>query len=394
MRIPDRLTALVDEGIIQEVVRPLMSGKEAQVYLVLSGGVQRVAKIYKEAQNRTFKQRAEYTEGRKVRNSRDQRAMGKGSRHGRAQDEEAWRSAEVDMLYRLQAAGVRVPAPQYFIEGVLIMELITDEDGHPAPRLAELPLDRDRAIRIFDQLLAEVVRMLSVGVVHGDLSEYNVLMGADGPVVIDFPQSVSAAGNLNARKLLLRDVDNLQRFLAKFAPDRRPLPYAQELWQLYESGELTPDVRLTGRYRAVDRQANTDAVLALIDDARRDEQRRRQGLGLRMPGTPARPPAPALRTPSGPGGGSTKPAPPRPEAPRGNKPSESSRGSAGSAGRPQTTNGQEGAANPKPRRHRRRRRKAAPTSPTPGSRPPSEQPWASLECSRSFMRQHPLRDKL
>jgi RIO kinase 1 len=285
MRIPDRLVSLTDEGIVQQVVRPLMSGKEAQVYLVVSGGEQRVAKVYKESQDRTFKQRAQYTEGRVVRNSRDQRAMTKRTRHGREQDEAAWRAAEVDVIYRLRAAGVRVPTPYHFIDGVLIMELITDADGNPAPRLGDVSLDRDGATKIFYQLLAEVVRMLCAGVVHGDLSNFNVLMGTDGPVIIDFPQAVNASSNQNARKLLLRDVDNLHRFLAPFAPERQPPPYAQEMWNLYQRGELTPEARLSGRFRSSERQANTDAVLALISDAEQDERRRRQTLGLSLRGT-------------------------------------------------------------------------------------------------------------
>ncbi len=305
MRIPDRLTSLADEGIIQEVVRPLMSGKEAQVYLVLSGGEERVAKVYKESQDRSFKQRSEYTEGRKVRNSRDQRAMGKHSRHGREQDEAAWRSAEVDMIYRLRAAGVRVPVPYHFVDGVLIMELVKDAEGQPAPRLGDLHLEADAARQIYDHLLREVVRMLCAGVVHGDLSDFNVLVGPDGPVIIDFPQAVNASSNQNARKLLLRDVDNLHRFYAPFAPSsrgRQPPPYAQEMWQLYQCGELTPDTKLSGRYRASDKQANTDDLLALVADAERDERKRREKLGLSMRGTsnqPALPPSAATR--NGPG---------------------------------------------------------------------------------------------
>jgi RIO kinase 1 len=284
MDTPDRLGALTDEGILQDVVRPLMSGKEAQVYLVISEGEPRVAKVYKEANDRSFKQRAEYTEGRTVRNSRDQRAMAKRSKHGRAQDEAAWRSAEVDMIYRLRDAGVRVPVPYHFIDGILIMELVTDADGNPAPRLGDLTLDASAATRIFEHLLAEVVRMLAAGVVHGDLSDFNVLMGVDGPVIIDFPQSVNAANNQNAKKLLARDVDNLHRFLARFAPGRPALPYAQEMWQLYERGELRADTQLTGRYTAPAHQANAHAVLDIVADAQRDERRRRERLGLPMHG--------------------------------------------------------------------------------------------------------------
>jgi RIO kinase 1 len=289
MRIPDSLVSLADEGIIEEVLRPLMSGKEAQIYLLRSGGEQRVAKVYKASHERSFRQRAEYTEGRKVRNTRDQRAMAKRTRHGRDQDEAAWRAAEVDMIYRLHAAGVRVPTPYQFIDGVLIMELISDEEGNPAPRLGDVELDRESALQIYDQLLREVVRMLCAGVVHGDLSDFNVLMAPDGPVIIDFPQAVNASSNANARKLLLRDVDNLHRFLLRFVPERRPLPYAEEMWQLYQRGELTPDVRLSGRYRAAENRVNTDSVLGLIADAERDERRRRSNLGMSLRGTTDQP---------------------------------------------------------------------------------------------------------
>ena len=280
MRTPASLLSLVDEGIVDEVVRPLMSGKEAQVYLVRCGTALRVAKIYKDAQHRSFKQRAEYTEGRNVRNSRDQRAMSKRTSHGREQDEAAWRSAEVDMIYRLRTAGVRVPIPFNFVDGVLIMELVTDESGQPAPRLGDMKLDREAATKIFDRLIAEVIRMLSAGVVHGDLSDFNVLMGTDGPVIIDFPQAVDASGNQNARKLLLRDVDNLHNFISRFIPGRAPPPFAQEMWQVYERGELTPDYKLRGTYRAPQVKAGTGDVLSLIADADYDERRRRESRGV------------------------------------------------------------------------------------------------------------------
>ena len=284
MRIPERLSSLAEQGIIEEVVRPLMSGKEAEVFLIVSGGELRVAKVYKEAQDRTFKNRAQYTEGRKVRNSRDQRAIDKRSRHGRAQDEASWRSTEVDMIYRLSAAGVRVPTPHHFVDGVFIMELVTDADGNPAPRLGELRFSPEEATKIFDHLLTEVVRMLCAGVVHGDLSDFNVLMSADGPVVIDFPQAVDASSNQNARKLLLRDVDNLHRFLSRFAPNRARRSHAHEMWDLYASSELTPETRLTGQHRASTKRADTDAVLELIGDANYDERRRREQNGLSMRG--------------------------------------------------------------------------------------------------------------
>jgi len=290
MRIPDSLVSLADQGILQEVVRPLMSGKEAEVFLVVSGGELRVAKVYKEAQNRSFKNRAEYTEGRKVRNSRDQRAIEKRSRHGRAKDEAAWRSTEVDMIYRLREAGVRVPTPHHFVDGVLIMELVKDADGNPAPRLGEVSLDLDEATAIFEQLLTEVVRMLCAGVVHGDLSDFNVLMGADGPVVIDFPQSVDASSNQNARTLLVRDVGNLQRFLSRYPGARPARPHAEEMWELYASSLLTPETKLRGEYQASKKRADTAAVLELIGDADHDERRRRQVMGLNMRGVAAAPP--------------------------------------------------------------------------------------------------------
>jgi RIO kinase 1 len=298
MQPPDSLITLINEGIIDEVVRPLMSGKEAQVYLVRSRDELRVAKVYKEAQKRSFKQKADYTEGRSVRNSRDRRAISKRTRYGREQDEAAWRSAEVDMMYRLSAAGVRVPTPYDFIEGVLVMELVSDENGDPAPRLGDLKLEPAGAQRLFDQILAEVIRMLAAGVVHGDLSDFNVLVGADGPVVIDFPQAVEASSNQNARKLLLRDVDNLHHFIAPFFPDRLSPPFAQEMWRLYERGELTPDTKLKGRFRTSTKAVNTEEVLGLIADADDDERRRRLAAGS-APGRGARP-APGAKLALGP----------------------------------------------------------------------------------------------
>jgi RIO kinase 1 len=286
MRVPPRLESLAKEGLIEKVVRPLMSGKEAEVFLVVSGGELRVAKVYKEAENRSFKNRAEYTEGRKLRNTRDQRAVEKRSRHGRTKDEAAWHATEVDMIYRLRDAGVRVPTPHHYAEnvGVLIMELVRDEAGNPAPRLGEVRLEAEEAIGIFDHLLAEVVRMLCAGVVHGDLSDFNVLLGADGPVVIDLPQAVDAAANQNARRLLVRDVDNLQRFRARFAPDDPHLPYAEEMWELYAASLLTPGTALRGEYQAPELRVDTAVILELIGDASLDEQRRRASMGLSVKG--------------------------------------------------------------------------------------------------------------
>lgn len=264
-----------------------MSGKEAQVFLVESQGELRVAKVYKEAQNRSFKHRAEYTEGRKTRNSRDQRALERRSKHGRAQDEAAWKSTEVDVIRRLHAGGVRVPTPYAFIDGVLVMECVVGPDGYPAPRLGDLSFDPETALFVYDRVLREVVRMLAAGVVHGDLSEFNVLVTGDEPVIIDFPQSVDTARNANARRLLLRDVDNMHRFLARHAPRAPRRPYAEEMWELYESNALTAETRLTGRYRPSARRTGGDSLLDLIRDADRDERRRRDALGLRGGPRPA-----------------------------------------------------------------------------------------------------------
>lgn len=289
MRIPESLATLAEYGIIQEVVRPLMSGKEAQVYLVIADGEERVAKIYKEAAHRSFKHRAEYTEGRGVRNTRDQRAISKRSTHGRAQDEAAWRATEVNMISRLQSAGVRVPVAYNFIDGVLVMELVKDADGNPAPRLGDLEFTPEAATAIYNILIRDVVKMLCAGVVHGDLSDFNVLLAADGPVLIDFPQAVDSAHNPNARKLLLRDVDNLHDFLSRFVKNVRRLPYAEEMWELYQNNGLTPETPLSGRYQPSAKKADTASVLALIEDANRDERRRREVFGIK--GGPAIPAA-------------------------------------------------------------------------------------------------------
>ncbi len=275
MKAPESLETLVDYGIIQEVVRHLMSGKEAQVYIVLAGGVESVAKVYKEANQRTFKHRSDYTEGRRTRNTRDQRAMSKRSQHGRKKDEDAWRTTEVEMIYRLRHAGVRVPEPINFVEGVLLMELVKDGAGNAAPRLGDLTFSPSEALEIYHTLIREVVRMLCAGVIHGDLSVFNVLMSDRGPVVIDFPQSVEPTHNPNSQRLLLRDVENLHRFLARFAPDEPVLPYGEEIWSLFQANRLAPDTELTGRYEAPTAKADTEEVMALIEDASRDNQMRR-----------------------------------------------------------------------------------------------------------------------
>jgi RIO kinase 1 len=274
MKIPKRLQPLVDDGVIDSVVRQLMSGKEAMVFVVRCGDETRCAKVYKEADKRSFRQAVDYTENRKTKNSRQARAMAKGSRFGREAQERAWQNAEVDALYRLAAAGVRVPKPYNFHEGVLLMELVTDEEGNAAPRLNDLDFTPEQATELHHRLIREVVRMLSAGVVHGDLSEYNILLGADGPVIIDLPQAIDAAGNNHAPRMLVRDVDNLRGFFGEFAPDLLATDYGKEIWALYESGLLQPDTPLTGRFEHDETTADLESVMREIDDARLEEAAR------------------------------------------------------------------------------------------------------------------------
>nr|MBZ4212101.1 serine protein kinase RIO [Rhodoferax sp.] len=242
MKAPRRLQSLIDEGLIDLVVRQLMSGKEATVYVVRCGDETRCAKIYKEATQRSFRQAVDYTENRKVKNTRQARAMAKGSRFGRQAQEAAWQSAEVDALYRLAAAGVRVPQPFNFHDGVLLMELVVDAQGDAAPRLNDLVFSPEQAKAHHATLIAEVVRMLCAGLIHGDLSEFNILMAGDGPVIIDLPQAVDAAGNNHAQRMLLRDVANLRDFFGKFAPELLGTDYGPEIWTLYQTGLLATDV--------------------------------------------------------------------------------------------------------------------------------------------------------
>lgn len=288
MRVPERLLPLMDQGVIDDVIRPLMAGKEAQIFLVEAKGEMRVAKVYKEADHRSFKHRSDYMEGRKVRNTRQQRAMAKRSKHGRRELEAAWRTAEVDAIYRLRAAGVRVPEPFEFVDGVLVMELVQGEDGLPAPRLADLSFPPAEAEALFHDLVREVVKMLCAGVVHGDLSDFNVLMGTHGPVIIDFPQWVDPAHNRNARKLLIRDVDNLQSFLGRWAQRLRNRRYGKEMWDLFEHNELRPHTELSGNFTPRPKQDDTYALLREIEELERESRARREALGL--PVRPARQP--------------------------------------------------------------------------------------------------------
>jgi RIO kinase 1 len=277
MKTPTGLQPLIDDGVIDQVLRPLKSGKEAAVYVVRSGDDVRCAKVYKDMAQRSFKQRVQYQEGRKVRGSREARAIGNASRYGRRQQEAEWKNAEVDALYRLRDAGVRVPEPFGYFHGVLVMELVTDTDGHVAPRLGEVELEPVQAREYHGVLVRQVVRMLCCGVIHGDLSAYNVLAGADGPVLIDFPQVVSAAGNNAARTMLLRDVNNLTASLGRWAPELLDTWHGEEMWALFERGALRPDTELTGRFVHEYRKVDLDSVRHAINDAREQALIRQQG---------------------------------------------------------------------------------------------------------------------
>ena len=276
MKPPRRLQSLIDEGLIDMVVRQLMSGKEATVYVVRCGDETRCAKIYKEATQRSFRQAVDYTENRKVKNTRQARAMAKGTRFGRQAQEAAWQSAEVDALYRLAAAGVRVPQPFNFHDGVLLMELVVDAQGDAAPRLNDLVFSPEQAKAHHATLIGEVVRMLCAGLIHGDLSEFNILMAGDGPVIIDLPQAVDAAGNNHAQRMLLRDVANLRDFFGKFAPELLSTDYGPEIWTLYQTGLLSTELVLTGHFDRKTAAVDLGSVLREIDDARSEEAARRQ----------------------------------------------------------------------------------------------------------------------
>jgi RIO kinase 1 len=282
MKTPPRLQTLVEEGLIDTVVRQLMSGKEAMVYVVRCGEETRCAKIYKEATNRSFRQAVDYTENRKVKNSRQARAMAKGSKFGREAQEAAWQSAEVDALYRLADAGVRVPKPYNFFEGVLLMELVTDANGDAAPRLNDVAFTPEEALGHHAMLIKQVVRMLCAGVVHGDLSEFNILLAEDGPVIIDLPQAVDAAGNNHAKRMLLRDVDNLRGFFGQFAPALLKTDFGLEIWELYQRGALDNEVALTGRFVRQSGAVDVGGLMREIDDARAEDAARR----LRMQSAP------------------------------------------------------------------------------------------------------------
>jgi RIO kinase 1 len=277
MKTPPALQPLIDDGIIDEVIRSLKSGKEATVYVVRVGSEQRCAKVYRDMAQRSFQQRSQYQEGRKVRGSRQTRAIGKKTRYGRKEEESAWKNAEVNALYQLTSAGVRVPRPYGYFNGVLIMELVTDAAGNSAPRLGEVELTAEQACEYHEFLIRQVVRMLCVGLIHGDLSEYNVLIGSGGPVIIDLPQAVNATGNNSALPLLERDVNNIRGTLARYAPKLLDTQFAQEIWALFEKGELRPDSTLTGFFARSTVSADVDCVVVAIDDARDEALRRQRG---------------------------------------------------------------------------------------------------------------------
>jgi RIO kinase 1 len=279
MKAPPRLQALIEEGLIDSVVRQLKSGKEADVFVVRCGDDTCAAKVYKEANKRGFRQAVDYTENRKVRNSRQARAMTKRTAYGREQQEAAWQSAEVDALYRLAAAGVRVPQPHNFHDGVLLMELVADGQGAAAPRLNDLSFTEAEARELHGTLIDEVVRMLCAGVIHGDLSEFNILLAGDGPVIIDLPQAVDAAGNNHAPRMLLRDVDNLRNFFGQYAPALLATRFGPEIWALYAAGLLVPGMPLTGRYERKAGEVDLSGLLREIEDARLEEAARLLRMG-------------------------------------------------------------------------------------------------------------------
>jgi RIO kinase 1 len=276
MKTPAGLQPLIDDGVIDEVLRSLKSGKEATVYVVRTGSQVRCAKVYRDMGQRSFQKRAQYQEGRKVRGSRQARAMSKSTRFGRKEQESAWKNAEVDALYKLVAADVRVPKPYGYFNDVLIMELVTDAAGHPAPRLGEVDLSPELAREYHGFLIRQIVRMLSLGLIHGDLSEFNVLVGPDGPVIIDLPQAVNAAGNNNAFAMLERDVNNIRNTLGRFAPELLQTQFAREMWSLFEQGELRADSVLTGIFARDESQSDPDSVLAVIEDAREEAEEAKQ----------------------------------------------------------------------------------------------------------------------
>ena len=295
MKTPKRLEPLLEDGLIDEVVRPLMSGKESSVYVVRCGKELRCAKVYNEANKRGFRQAAEYQEGRKTRNSRDARAMAKGSKYGRKEQEEAWQNAEVSALFRLANAGVRVPKPYDYQDGVLLMEMVDDGYGDAAPRLNDVDLLPEDAREFHAFMIREIVKMLCAGLVHGDLSEFNVLLDPHGPVIIDLPQAVDAAANNHAFSMLERDVRNMAEYFGQFAPELLRTRYAKEMWALFEEGKLTPDSELTGEFEEPEEEADVDAVMREIRAALAEQARREAALNAEDAPSDEPPPPPWLQ---------------------------------------------------------------------------------------------------
>ncbi|MCK5818841.1 MAG: serine protein kinase RIO [Psychromonas sp.] len=280
MKTPQKIQPLIDDGLVDTVLKQLMSGKEATIYVVQCGGSIRCAKVYKDANQRSFKKATLYNEGRKVRNGRRARAMDKGSKYGRQQQEEIWQHAEVDALYKLAEAGVRVPKPFGCFNGVLLMELMTDEDGFAAPRLNDVSMSKDQAIEDHLEVIGYIVRMLIVGIIHGDLSEFNVLVDEWGPIIIDLPQAVNASGNNNAKKMFLRDVNNMKIYYGKFAPQLLQTTYGEEIWALYQTGLLTEDVKLTGKFKSEKMTTDLASVLEEIEATRIEHERNEERIKL------------------------------------------------------------------------------------------------------------------
>ena len=276
MKTPKRLKPLIEDGLIDEVLHPLMSGKEASVYVVRCGSEIRCAKVYKDVEKRSFKQAVQYQEGRKGRNSRRQRAIEKGSKFGRAQQEEEWHTAEVNALFRLSKVGVRVPEPIGCFDGVLLMELVTDEHGDAAPRLNDVTLSESTAREDHATIMHYIQLMLCAGLVHGDLSEFNVLVNEEGPIIIDLPQAVDAAANNHAQSMLTRDINNMTQYYSQFAPDLLQSRYADEIWSIYEKGELAPSSTLTGNFKRVEKEADVDSVMLQIKEAYKEKLEREE----------------------------------------------------------------------------------------------------------------------
>ncbi|MBZ0234860.1 MAG: hypothetical protein K8M05_21210 [Deltaproteobacteria bacterium] len=305
----DQLDVLIADGVIDEVLGRLKSGKEADISLVRRGTDVIAAKVYKDRATRSFKNNSDYREGRKVRNSRTQRAIDRGGRFGRDAAEQAWKSAEADALYKLVGSGVRVPEPVMFYEGVLLMDLVRDAEGRPAPRLIDVAIQREAAMGVYADLVAQMIAMLCHDLIHGDLSPYNILASAHGPTIIDFPQVVSAAHSSRAEYFFLRDFDNVVRFLAGFDPSLAVhAADGRAIWRAYVSRELTPQFvppppPPLRPARGNDRRSRPG------DHGRPPHGRDARPQPSRTAPPPRRPPPPATARPSA--DGSSKSGPPR-----------------------------------------------------------------------------------